>query len=275
MRAMSTDAADDAERAGDAAGAAGMQSVGRALQVLEILARRGGAGVSEIAADLGVHKSTAFRLLSALEEHGLVGQAAHRGKYQLDFGILRLAGAVPGRLDLVRQGRPVCEELARVMAETVNIAVLRSHFAVNLDQVRGPAAVSAHNWVGQLTPLHATSSGKILLAHVDEQARGKLLDDAGLAAFTARTIVSRELLDAQLLAAQAEGWAYTVEEYEVGLNAMAAPLRDHGGEVVGSLSVSAPAYRLDEGRMHQLSGALIEAAARISNRLGYLDPSPH
>jgi DNA-binding IclR family transcriptional regulator len=117
------------------AATAGVQSVGRAVQILEILAQRGGAGVSEIAAELGVHKSTAFRLLSALEEHQLVGQPTHRGKYQLGFGILRLASAVPGRLDLVRQGRVVCEGLARTMGETVNLAVLRSHYAVNLDHV--------------------------------------------------------------------------------------------------------------------------------------------
>ena len=150
---------------------AGVQSVNRAAQILELLARRGGAGVSEIADELAVHKSTAFRLLAALEEHGLVGQTSHRGKYHLGFGILRLATAVPGRLDLVREGRPICEELAASLAETVNLAVLRSHYAVNLDQVRGPAAVSAHNWVGQLTPLHATSSGKILLAFQSAEHR--------------------------------------------------------------------------------------------------------
>ena len=94
-------------------GSGGVQSVDRAISVLEILARSGGAGVSEVAADIGVHKSTAFRLLGALEARGLVEQSQDRGKYQLGFGVLRLASAVPGRLDLVRQGRPVLRRARR------------------------------------------------------------------------------------------------------------------------------------------------------------------
>ena len=83
----------------------GVQSVDRAISVLEILAQRGEAGVSEVAADIGVHKSTAFRLLAALEERELVEQTQERGKYRLGFGILRLASAVPGQLDVTQQAR--------------------------------------------------------------------------------------------------------------------------------------------------------------------------
>ena len=88
---------------GESAG--GVQSVDRAISVLEILAQRGEAGVSEVAADIGVHKSTAFRLLAALEERELVEQTQDRGKYRLGFGILRLASAVPGQLDVTQQAR--------------------------------------------------------------------------------------------------------------------------------------------------------------------------
>ena len=172
--------------------AGGVQSVDRAISVLEILARLGGAGVSEVAADIGVHKSTAFRLLSALEERGLVEQATDRGKYQLGFGILRLASAIPGRLDLVRQARPVLDELAAEFGETVNLAVVRSHYAVNVDQATTSAAVAAQNWVGQLTPLHATSSGKVLLAHLSAESRKQLLDAAGLPRYTKRTLTTRK-----------------------------------------------------------------------------------
>jgi DNA-binding IclR family transcriptional regulator len=249
---------------------AGVQSVDRAVSVLEILARRGGAGVSEVALDIGVHKSTAFRLLTALEDRGLVEQAQDRGKYQLGFGILRLAGAVPGRLDLVQRGRPVCEELATDFGETVNIAVIRSHFAVNLDQARGPAAIAAHNWVGQLTPLHATSSGKILLAYLEAEQRKHLLDDAGLKRFTAHTITSRRTLDAQLVAARSDGYAMTFEEYEEGLTAVAAPIRDHTGEVIAAVSVAGPVFRFDRGRIKEIADDLMAGAARISDRMGYL-----
>lgn len=251
---------------------AGVQSVDRAAHLLEILAHRGDAGVSELAVDIGVHKSTAFRLLSALEERNLVEQTRERGKYRLGLGILRLATTVPGRLDLVGQGRPVCEDLAAGFGETVNLAVLRSHHAVNVDQSRAAAAIAAHNWVGQLTPLHATSSGKILLAHQPIPTRKRLLDAAGLTRYTARTITSRRALAAQLTVALADGFATTSEEYEDGLNAVAAPVVDHTGTVVAAVSVSGPAYRFDAARMAAVTGELIAGAAQIGARLGYFGP---
>ena len=247
----------------------GVQSVDRAVSVLEILARRGSAGVSEVAVEIGVHKSTAFRLLSALEDRGLVEQATDRGKYQLGFGILRLASAVPGRLDLVRQGRSILHDLAGTVGETVNLAVIRSHFAVNLDQARGTAAVAAQNWTGQLTPLHATSSGKVLLAYEPVAGRKALLDAAGLTRYTRHTITSRRALQLQLDEAVERGWAATVEEFEDGLNAVAAPVRDHTGSVVAAVSISGPAYRLDRTRIAAVSGDLVAGADRISDRMGF------
>ena len=101
-------------------GAASVQSVDRALSILEVLARVGTAGVTEIAAELGVHKSTAFRLVATLESHRLVEQTGDRGRYALGVGLLRLAGATTARLDLVQEARPVCRQLAADTGETVN-----------------------------------------------------------------------------------------------------------------------------------------------------------
>jgi DNA-binding IclR family transcriptional regulator len=254
----------------EAATAVGVQSVDRAISVLEILARSGDSGVSEVAAEIDVHKSTAFRLLGALESRGLVEQAGDRGKYRLGFGIVRLAGAVTGRLDVSQQGRPVLERLAEELGETVNIAVLQEHYAVNLDEVRGPSAVSVQNWVGQLTPLHATSSGKVLLAHLTKGHRTELVAASGLERLTANTVTAKARLEEELAEVRERGYSVAVEEYEVGLNAMAAPVRSHTGLVVAALSCSGPAYRLTEDRMREFAGVLIEGADEISHRLGYL-----
>jgi DNA-binding IclR family transcriptional regulator len=251
------------------AGSGGVQSVDRALAVLEILARRGEAGVTELAADVGVHKSTASRLLGSLEDHEFVEQTHERGKYRLGFGLLRLAGAVTGRLDVARQGREVCERLAAAIGETVNIAVLRSHYAVNVDQVRGPTAVGTHNWVGELTPLHATSSGKVLLAAMPSEARREQLETAGLRRFTERTITSIEDLDRQLTAIADDGYVVSIEELEHGLNAVAAPIRDHTGGVIAALSVSGPGYRLTEERAREIAPEVVAAAGEIGHRMGY------
>ncbi|MFF3620880.1 IclR family transcriptional regulator [Streptomyces sp. NPDC002467] len=258
----------DAETHGSQAG--GVQSVDRAISVLEILAQRGEAGVSEVAAEIDVHKSTAFRLLGALETRGLVEQSGERGKYRLGFGIVRLAGAVTGRIDITQQGRPVCERLAEEIGETVNIAVLQEHYAINLHQVRGPAAITAHNWVGQLTPLHATSSGKIMLAHLPAKERAALLAESGMKKLTPHTITAKTKLEKNLTEARERGYAWTLEELEIGLHAMAAPVRDRDGLVIAAISASGPSYRFTEERMHELAPVLVKGAEEVSRRMGYL-----
>ncbi|MFD8045578.1 IclR family transcriptional regulator [Streptomyces chartreusis] len=259
-----------AEGATAGSAVSGVQSVDRAVSVLEILARRGEAGVSEVAAEIDVHKSTAFRLLGALEARGLVEQSAERGKYRLGFGIVRLAGAVTGRLDVTQQGRQVCERLSEEIGETVNIAVLQEHYAVNLYQVRGPGAVGTHNWVGQLTPVHATSSGKILLAHLTAEERAEVLAASGLQKLTPHTLTARTKLEKNLAEARERGYAVTLEELEIGLHAVAAPIRARDGEVIAALSASGPAYRFTEERIQGFAPALVKGAEEISHRMGHL-----
>src|SRR3954451_22367985 len=142
---------------------ASVQSVDRALTILGILARLGEAGVTEIAGELGVHKSTAFRLLATLEYHGIVEQNEDRGKYRLGVGVLRLAGATTARLDVLQEARHICRKLAADSGETVNIAVLSDPSVLYVDQLAGQSALQAYIWVGQHIPLHAASNGKVLL----------------------------------------------------------------------------------------------------------------
>ena len=253
---------------GEQGAVAVVQSVDRALSVLEILAAQGEAGVTEVAAELGVHKSTAFRLVAALENRGFVEQLADRGKYRLGFGVVRLAGAAATQLDIARQGRLICETLAADLEETVNIAILDGDRAVNVSQARGPAALSTHNWVGQGTPLHATSSGKVLLAHAPDAVRKGVLSRE-LPRFTAATITGPELLQQDLDRIVEQGWGTTVEEYEVGLNAVAAPVRGADGDVIAALSVSGPSFRMDPEDFPRLARRLVAGADELSRRLGF------
>lgn len=144
-----------------------VQSVDRAVTILDLLADAGELGVTELARRLDVHKSTASRLVAALERWDLVEQIDGRGKYRLGVGLLRLAGTAVAGLDVVEQARPVCRRLAAETGLTVNLAVLSDQQALYLDQVAGTSALQSYNWVGQRIPLHATSNGKVLLSGVD------------------------------------------------------------------------------------------------------------
>ena len=245
-----------------------VQSVDRALNVLDLLAQRGEVGVTELAAELAVHKSTAFRLVTALERRQLVEQVGDRGKYRLGLGILRLAAATTGRLDVTRESQVVCERLAHDLGETVNIAILNEGSAVNVLQEFGNAAIGSRNWIGRRTPLHATSSGKVLLAHADPALRRAALAEP-LEQYTEQTVTDLAELRRQLDEVRERGWAATNEELEVGLTAIAAPVRNAHGDVICSMSLSGPTFRLPPERVEEVVPQLVEAADELSHRLGW------
>ncbi len=261
------DRGEEQPRASSPVTGAGVQSVDRALGILEVLARTGESGVTEIAADLGVHKSTAFRLMATLEAHRLVEQTSERGRYRLGVGILRLAGATSARLDLVQEARPICRQLAADTGETVNVAVLSEKSALYLDQIAGSSALQPHNWVGQHIPLHATSNGKVLLAGLDEAAQVDVL--ASLPTYTVHTITKRAVLREELARVRDQGYALAVDELEVGLTAVAAPIRNAHGDVVASMSVSGPSFRLPADRLDRVVAQVTESATEVSHRLGW------
>jgi len=250
--------------------AGGVQSVDRALTIMNILARLGQAGVTEIAVELGVHKSTAFRLVTTLESHEFVEQTEDRGKYRLGLGLVRLAGASTARLDVVQEARPVCRRLAAASGETVNVAVLSEQAALYVDQVAGGSALPSHNWVGQHIPLHATSNGKILLSGLEADEVDRRV--VALPAYTERTITSRRKLHRELAEVRDQGYAVAHDELEVGLSALAAPIRSAHGDVIASISVSGPSYRLPDPQMADLTKLVIEAADDVSRRLGWDRP---
>lgn len=250
----------------DSSGNGLVQSVDRALSVLTVLARAGESGVTEIARELGVHKSTVFRLVATLEAHDLVEQHAERGKYRLGVGILRLAGATNARLDVVQEARSIARDLAATTGETVNLAILSETSALYVDQVAGPSGLQPHNWVGQRIPLHATSNGKVLLSELSAEELGHHVPR--LESFTANTVTSRAELRSQLLGVRQAGFAVAVDELEVGLTAVAAPVRDAYGDLVASLSVSGPTFRIDGDRIELFTPLVVRAAASVSDRLG-------
>jgi DNA-binding IclR family transcriptional regulator len=246
-----------------------VQSLDRALEILKLLGSEPEMRITDLARRLEVHKSTVFRLLATLQEHGLVEQNPSTERYRLGYGLVRLAGAVVAELDLARASRPVLEQLAVHTGETVNLAILQADQVVNIEQIASPNLVVNVNWVGKQTPLHATSNGKVLLAYLAEADRSRLLSQS-LPRLTGRTITDARVLEKQLQRVLSDGYAFTLEELEQGLNAVAAPVFAADGRVVAAVSVAGPAYRVTPQRLSDLGEMTKDAGEAISRRLGYI-----
>lgn len=249
----------------------GVQSVDRAITILEFLARNEWSGVTEVGHELGVHKSTAFRLLNTLEARGIVEQHADSGKYRLGAGLAHLARGVSVDPDLTQNARFGCGWLARQTEETVTLTVLEESMCVTIDQIVSSSTVVSRSWLGRQTPLHGTSPGKVFLAFLPEERRAELLSGE-LERFTENTIVDPAALREELDEVVGNGFATTIEEFEEGLNAAAAPIRDAEGTVVATIGVSGPSYRLDADELRKLAPVIREAADLASSRMGYFHP---
>lgn len=236
-----------------------IQSIDRAVAALELLAGSGSASVTELAARLDVHKSTASRILASLAAHGLVEQRQPGGDYTLGQGLVRLASSVTARPDFSPVAQLLCDRTAQATGLTANVAVLDDIHAVNVSQAMGTGIVAARHYVGLRTPGHATSSGKLLLAHAPEAAAR--LAAAHLPAHTARTLTDPGALRAELALIRSRGWAASDEEWEEHTTAVAVPLRLGDGTVEAVLTVTGPTPSLPPEAFAATAEQLTQLAA--------------
>ena len=250
-----------------------VRSVDRAAALLLALGESDGeAGVTELARRLGLHKSTASRLLATLQKRGLVEQDEESGKYRLGLVIIRLAEKAERTLDLRGISMPELERLARLTHETTGLGVLDGDAFMTVAQADGPNLIAVGDWTGRSTPLHCVASGKVLMAALAEREVLRIVR-RGLVAHTDRTITELEPLLEELARIRRRGYGTALGEYELGLNAVAAPVHDARGNVVAAVDIWGPAFRLTPRRIPELAAQAREAAAAISLRLGGPGPA--
>jgi len=243
-----------------------VRSVDRAAALLLALGEsQGQAGVTELARRLGLHKSTASRLLATLQKRGLVEQDDETGKYRLGLVVIRLAQRAERTLDLRGIALPELERLARLTHETTGLGILDGDAILAVAQVDGPNLIG--DWTGRATPLHCVASGKVLLSSLAEREVLRVVR-RGLVSYTERTIVELEPLLEELARIRRRGYGTAMGEYEIGLNAVAAPVHDARGNVIAAVDIWGPAFRLTPQRIPELAAQAREAAAAISVRLG-------
>jgi IclR family acetate operon transcriptional repressor len=258
----------------EAAQRSGVESVRRATRLLRCFTiEQPEWGVMDLSRKLGVHKSTVSRLLSTLENERLVMRNPETGRYHLGVGILELAGLVTLHGDLRRSARPYLDELARLTQETANLAVREGDHVVNIEHTAPlDRRVLNFGWVGRRTPVHASATGKVLLAYAPLRELENLLTQP-LDRFTEHTITDHEALLQELERVRQRGYATGLEELEVGLHAVAAPVRAHDGEVVAAVSTAGPSNRLTRRRIKkEVANQVLAVGEEISRMMGFIKP---
>jgi IclR family transcriptional regulator, acetate operon repressor len=246
-----------------ASSGSGTQAIDRAGDLLvRVVESARPLGVGELAELTGLPKSTTSRLVSALERHGLVQRA---GGLRPGPVLLRLAQRGVPDAALVELADDSLRLLAETSGETINLGVPAPAGVDHLAQRDSRHFVGTTNWVGRRVPLHATSNGKVFLAF------GVLPVPELLERLTPRTITQRAKLEQALEQVRARGYAVTYDELEIGLAAIAAPVRGAEGDVVAALSISGPTIRLTPERVQELAPLLVEQARVLSGRLGFPD----
>jgi len=242
----------------------GTQAVVRAVRLLKACAGRPSPRLGDLCRSQRLHKTTAYRLLSALESEGLL-ERTDDDAYRLGPEMVALGNQALGAPQLREAARRELDALAEATRETATLEVLAGDDVLILDEAMGGRVVGTVPSLGTRWPAHATSTGKVLLAY---RSNGHA-HARPLPGFTPRTIVDPAALARELARVRRRGYAVSAEELEPGFVAVGAPVHAADGTVVAAISVGGPRTRLNAGRITEGARLVRGAAARISRTLGY------
>ena len=237
--------------------------------VMEALADEKQLGVSELAARLGIHKSTVYRFLSSLQQLGYVRQNAETEKYGLSYKILDLAGRILSNIDVRQAARPIMEQISDKTRETVHLATLEKADVIYIDKIDSSQPLRMHSYIGQKIPIHASALGKVLLAWGPGHLLENLLKKGKLKHFTDTSITEPEALRKEIRKIRKLGYAEDREESVPGVRCLAAPIRSREGSVAAALSISLPTQRFEKNRLPALQEMVRQGALEISERMGF------
>ena len=249
-----------------------IQSIQRAAAILRSFTEvEPELGVTELSRRLDLHKSTVSRILTTLQYEGLIGQNPETGRYRLGVGLVSLAGVALGGLDVRGVAQPHLNTLVEISQETINVTILDGNECVNIERVASPKPIRYVGWIGRRTPLHCTASGKLFLAHMTAAERSARLRFP-LARYTEKTITEAPALEQSLAQICAQGYAAVHEEFEDGFSAIAAPVFNHNSQVIATITISGPTYRLSVAEIEAFVQPLQQVAQTISAEMGYTGP---
>lgn len=240
----------------------------KGLQVLTHVARsKRSVRITDVAAELELTKSNAYRLLKTLEVAGFVRQDPKSKEFMASLRLWELGRQVANRLDLRANAGDALHRLAEESRETVHMAVLDGHDVIYIEKIDSPEPVSAYTRLGGRAPAHCVATGKALLSQMSEAELAPIL--ANLERHSPFTIVNPEALKADLANAASLGYAINRGEWRESVWGIASVVKDSNGDVAAAVGVSGPSFRLNDGARCDELAILVKAAARdISQRIG-------
>jgi IclR family acetate operon transcriptional repressor len=247
-----------------------IQSVDRALSLLEALAEAGGeASLTDLSRRTHLNVSTCHHLLSTLVNWGYVAKVPGRRSYALGARVLYLGHACLRQVDLPRRSQVHIDRINQVTGESVHLAVLQADNIITLvkREARHPVRVDT-GMLGRSDAPHATATGKAMIAWLPEDQIRRMLPADGLKRFTEKTILDFDALIDELRHVRRNGFAIDREEFQPGVVCIGSAIRDHAGAVVGAISASAPAMRATEAHLALMQQEVIGATNALSAELG-------
>jgi IclR family KDG regulon transcriptional repressor len=225
-------------------------------------------GVTEIARELDMQKSTVFRLLATMQDFDFVRKTHSGTSYRLGMRLFELGSVVANTFDLRDIALSYLHKVSEQTGETVHLGVLNETDAMSIETVDGSNTLKSSILIGKRTPLYCTSVGKAILAFQSPQVQKEIIAKTNFIKFTDNTIVDLEAFAAELKLTRQRGYAVDDMEHEVGVRCIAAPIWDASGKVVASLSVSGPSIRITTAKIPELAQLIMTTTGEISKELG-------
>ncbi len=247
-----------------------VKSLDRALHILDLLKnKRDGYGVTEISREIGLNKTSVYRMLSTFVRHGYAEQDAETERYKLGYKILELSSSLLDSIDLRKEARAFLKELEELTNEVIHLVVYDRGEVVYIEKLEGNETLRMHSKVGTRAPMHCTSVGKVILAYLPQKEVLDIFDRYAFDPHTPFTIVNKDDLLDHLIEVRKQGYALDLEENEIGITCIAAPIFDHTGRVIAAFSISGPTTRMTTRRLGELKDSMMDVSRKISIRLGY------
>ncbi|PAE23725.1 IclR family transcriptional regulator [Bacillus sp. 7894-2] len=246
-----------------------VKSVSRALDIITLISlKKNGLGVTEIANQIDINKSSVYRILSTLVQYGYIEQDTETGKYKLGYKFLEISSKLLESIDLRAEARPFLQELENETNEVIHLVVYDQGEVVYIEKLEGNETLRMHSKVGKRAPMHCTSVGKAILAHLPSSIVFDILERKGMPVHTDKTITDKDEFMKELGQVRQKGYALDLEENEYGITCVAVPIFDHLGKVIAAVSISGPTIRMTDDRLDALKSIMVKTGKDISTRLG-------